>query len=163
YNDVKSATERRGGLPIDTPVTLFQIREATNEYIGGNSAQSHLWWQGIDSRAAVRIVGKSNAIHHFHAKDTFLTPDNVNMYGLTDMPPYQQVGTRAWTFRTVGYGHSPYEWGEMISQLRSHGYDYVLSIEHEDPIMSVEEGFHKAVENLKSVNIYDQAPDMWWA
>ena len=41
-------------------------------------------------------------------------------------------------------------------------YDYVVSIEHEDPIMSIEEGFTKAVNNLKSVNIENPAPDLWW-
>jgi sugar phosphate isomerase/epimerase len=48
--------------------------------------------------------------------------------------PYGNVATRAWTFRTVGYGHSPYVWADIISQLIINGYDYVLSIEHEDPI-----------------------------
>lgn len=85
------------------------------------------------------------------------------MYGLTDMQPYGNVATRAWTFRTVGYGHSPYVWVDIISQLIINGYDYVLSIEHEDPIMSVEEGFQKACQTLKSVNIYDKPADMWWA
>ena len=84
------------------------------------------------------------------------------MYGLTDMQPYSEVATRAWTFRTVGYGHSPQVWSEMISALRTYGYDYVISIEHEDPIMSIEEGFQKAVANLTSVNINQPAPDLWW-
>ena len=84
------------------------------------------------------------------------------MYGLTDMQPYGNVQTRAWTFRTVGYGHNPQVWGEIISALRINGYDYVVSIEHEDPIMSIEEGFTKAVNNLKSVNIENPAPDLWW-
>ena len=35
---------------------------------------------------------------------------------------------------------------DIISQLIINGYDYVLSIEHEDPIMSVEEGFQKLVK-----------------
>lgn len=58
---------------------------------------------------------------------------------------------------------SPYVWADIISQLIINGYDYVLSIEHEDPIMSVEEGFQKACQTLKSVNIYDKPADMWWA
>ncbi len=53
--------------------------------------------------------------------------------------------------RTVGYGHSPYVWADIISQLIINGYDYVLSIflQHEDPIMSVEEGFQKACSNFE--------------
>ena len=49
--------------------------------------------------AAIKILGKENAIHHFHAKDTFIDQENVNMYGLTDMQPYGDVQTRAWTFQ----------------------------------------------------------------
>ena len=42
------------------------------------------------------------------------------------------------------------------------GYDYVVSIEHEDPIMSIEEGFTRAVSNLKSVLIEQPVSQMWW-
>ncbi len=63
------------------------------EYIGANLDPSHLWWQGIDPIAAIRILGQANAIHHFHAKDTYINQENVNMYGLTDMQPYGNVAT----------------------------------------------------------------------
>ncbi|EZX22224.1 hypothetical protein V070_01499 [Staphylococcus aureus C0673] len=79
------------------------------------------------------------------------------------MQPYSSVQTRAWTFRTVGYGHSPQVWGDIISALRINGYDYVVSIEHEDPIMSVEEGFQKAAHNLQTVNINESLGNIWWA
>ena len=49
--------------------------------IGCNLDPSHLWWQGIDPVAAIKILGKAGAIHHFHAKDTYLDQDNINMYG----------------------------------------------------------------------------------
>jgi sugar phosphate isomerase/epimerase len=54
------------------------------------------------------------------------------------------------------------EWSDMMSALRTFGYDYVVSIEHEDPIMSIEEGFGRAVKNLKSILIEEQPSDMWW-
>ena len=44
-------------------------------------------------------------------------------------------------------------WSDIISALRIYGYDYVLSIEHEDPIMSVDEGLNRAITNLKSIMI----------
>lgn len=161
-HDVKIGIELHAGFSVHTPHTLLKLRAATNDSIGANLDPSHLWWQGIDPVAAIKILGSANAIHHFHAKDTYIDQDNVNMYGLTDMQPYSEVATRAWTFRTVGYGHSPQVWSEMISALRTYGYDYVISIEHEDPIMSIEEGFQKAVANLTSVNINQPAPDLWW-
>ncbi|CPR03682.1 Sugar phosphate isomerase/epimerase [Staphylococcus aureus] len=38
-----------------------------------------------------------------------------------------------------------------------------MSIEHEDPIMSVEEGFQKAAHNLQTVNINESLGSIWWA
>ncbi|MBD1380735.1 sugar phosphate isomerase/epimerase family protein [Metabacillus arenae] len=160
---VKIGLELHGGFLVHTPYTLLKLREETSEAIGANLDPSHLWWQGIDPVAAIKILGKANAIHHFHAKDTYIDQENVNMYGLTDMQPYGEVRSRAWTFRSVGCGHGLKEWSDMMSALRTYGYDYVVSIEHEDPIMSIDEGFNRAVSNLKSVLIEQQPSDMWWA
>jgi sugar phosphate isomerase/epimerase len=161
-HQVKIGLELHGGFLVHTPYTLLKLREATCDAIGANLDPSHLWWQGIDPVAAIKILGKANAINHFHAKDTYIDQDNVNMYGLTDMQPYGEVQTRAWTFRSVGCGHSIQEWSDMISALRTYGYDYVVSIEHEDPIMSIEEGFERAVTNLKSVIIEQKPSAAWW-
>lgn len=161
YN-VKIGLELHGGFLVHTPYTLLKLREATCDAIGANLDPSHLWWQGIDPVAAIKILGKENAIHHFHAKDTYIDQDNVNMYGLTDMQSYGEVQTRAWTFRSVGCGHSLTEWNDIMSALRTYNYDYVVSIEHEDPIMSIDEGFERAVTNLKTVLINKTPSQMWW-
>jgi sugar phosphate isomerase/epimerase len=159
---VKIGLELHGGFLVHTPYTLLKLREETCEAVGANLDPSHLWWQGIDPVAAIKILGKAGAIHHFHAKDTYIDQDNVNMYGLTDMQPYGQIQTRAWNFRSVGCGHSLQEWSDMMSALRTYGYDYVVSIEHEDPLMSIEEGFMRAVTNLKTVLIKEKPAEMWW-
>lgn len=160
---VKIGIELHGDFSAHTPYTMLKLRDAAGKAIGCNLDPSHLWWQGIDPVGAIKILGKENAIHHFHAKDTFLDQDNINMYGLTDMQPYGNVQSRSWTFRSVGCGHSIQEWSDIISALRLYGYDYVLSIEHEDPLMSIDEGFDRAVTNLKSIMIKNQPTDMWWA
>src|SRR5690625_3799798 len=162
-NDVKIGLELHGGFLVHTPHTMLKLREATSPAIGANLDPSHLWWQGIDPVAAIKILGQEDAIHHFHAKDTYIDQENVNMYGLTDMQPYDAIQTRGWSFRSVGYGHSIKEWSDIISALRTYGYDFVVSIEHEDPIMSIDEGFSQAVKNLKQVNIVEPPADMWWA
>ncbi|ULG74381.1 sugar phosphate isomerase/epimerase family protein [Macrococcus brunensis] len=161
--NVKIGLELHGGFLVHSPYTLLKLREATNEFIGANLDPSHMWWQGIDPVAAIKILGKENAIHHFHAKDTYLDQDNINMYGLLDMQPYGDVKTRSWTFRSVGCGHDMTEWTQMMSALRTYNYDYIVSIEHEDPLMSIEEGFQTAVRNLKQVIIKETPTDMWWA
>lgn len=161
--DVKIGLELHGGFLVHTPHTMLELRKATNEYIGANLDPSHMWWQGIDPVVAIKILGRENAIHHFHAKDTYIDPENLNMYGYLDMNPYGDIKNRTWTFRSVGLGHSVGEWSNMMSALRTYGYDHVVSIEHEDGLMSVEEGFKTAVNNLQGVIIKDKSVDMWWA
>ena len=56
--DVKIAIELHAGFLVHTPYTMLKLREATNEYIGANLDPSHLWWQGIDPIAAIRILAK---------------------------------------------------------------------------------------------------------
>lgn len=160
--NIKIGLELHGGFLVHTPYTLLKLREETSKAIGANLDPSHLWWQGIEPVAAIKILGQKDAIHHFHAKDTVLNQDNINMYGLTDMQPYGKIQTRAWNFRSVGCGHSLKEWSDMISALRTYGYDYVVSIEHEDPLMSIEEGFKRAVKSLNDVLIHESPTDLWW-
>ena len=42
------------------------------------------------------------------------------------------------------------------------GYDGVLSIEHEDPLISTEEGLQKAIEFLKPIIISQEVGRQWW-
>lgn len=161
-HDVKIGLELHGGFSVHTPATLLRLREAAGEAIGANLDPSHMWWQGIDPVQAIHILGREGAIHHFHAKDTVIDPVNVNKHGLTDMQSYTNMLDRAWQFRSVGYGHDVKVWADMMSALRLVGYDYVVSIEHEDGLMSIEEGFSKAVDNLRQVLIEEPLSEMWW-
>ncbi|MEK3835460.1 MULTISPECIES: sugar phosphate isomerase/epimerase family protein [unclassified Paenibacillus] len=161
-HDVKIGLELHGGFSVHTPATLLRLREAAGEAIGANLDPSHMWWQGIDPVQAIHILGREGAIHHFHAKDTVIDPVNVNKHGLTDMQSYTNMLDRAWQFRSVGYGHDVKVWADMMSALRLVGYDFVVSIEHEDGLMSIEEGFSKAVDNLKQVLIEEPLSEMWW-
>ena len=42
------------------------------------------------------------------------------------------------------------------------GYDDVISIEHEDPLMSTDEGLTKAIDFLNGILIVEQPQGMWW-
>jgi sugar phosphate isomerase/epimerase len=53
-------------------------------------------------------------------------------------------------------------WKDIVSALRMVGYDYVVSIEHEDALMSSDEGFAKAVATLKEACISEPPGEMFW-
>lgn len=161
-NGVKIALEMHGGFSVHTPATALKLRAAAGTAIGVNFDPSHMWWQGIDPVLAINALGREGAIHHFHAKDTSHNPNNTALYGVTDMQSYTNMLTRAWQFRTVGFGHDLKVWADIMSELRLVGYDYVVSIEHEDGLMSVDEGFTKAVANLQSVLIQQPISAPWW-
>ncbi|MFQ6099462.1 MAG: sugar phosphate isomerase/epimerase family protein [Armatimonadota bacterium] len=147
---------------VYNPETLMRLRKACGERICANFDPSHLFWQGIDAPSAIRWLG-GDVIKHFHAKDSKVHPWNARVNGVLDTKHYGDEYHRAWIFRTVGYGHDAGVWRDIVSELRMIGYDYVLSIEHEDSLMSAEEGFKKAVAFLKEAAIAEMPGEMTWA
>ena len=159
----KIAFEMHPGFVVYNPRTLLKLREAVGEEIGANLDPSHLFWQGIDLVAAIKTLGKAGGLFHVHAKDTALDPQNVAVNGVLDPLPLTALTERSWLFRTVGYGHDELVWKEIISALRLAGYDGVLSIEHEDALASVDEGFRRAVAFLKRCLLTEPPSAAWWA
>jgi sugar phosphate isomerase/epimerase len=157
---VKIAIEMHPGFVAYSPETMLRLRAIGGPSIGCNYDPSHMFWQGIDPIAAVRILG--DAIFHVHAKDTQIYSRNLPMTGVLDTKKYTDERNRAWIFRTVGYGHGAEWWSEFISTLRMFGYDYVLSMEHEDSLLSPEEGLSKGIRFLDSLVIKDKAAAAWW-
>jgi len=158
----KIAFEMHPGFCVYNPETMLRIREAVGETLGANFDPSHLIWQGIDPVAAIRAL--EGAIYHFHAKDTKLDKYNVAKFGVLDTKRYQDEAHRSWIFRSVGYGNGMDYWRDIISALRLVGYDKVMSIEHEDSLMTPEEGLRHAVEFLKQSIIKDPKPgSISWA
>ena len=157
----KIAFEMHPGFCVYNPATLLRLRAAVGDIIGANVDPSHLFWQGIDPCEAIKVLG--DAIYHFHAKDTKIDDANTAKNGVLDTQSYGDILHRSWVFRTVGYGHSPEVWKNIISTLKCVGYDGAISIEHEDGLMSPKEGLEKAIAFLKDTIIYEKAGEMWWA
>ena len=156
------AFEMHPGFCVYNPETLLKVREAVGDVIGANFDPSHLIWQGIDPVAAIRAL--KGAIYHVHAKDTKIDKYNTAVNGVLDTKHYGKELERSWVFRTVGYGNNESYWRDLVSNLRLCGYDRVLSIEHEDSVMSIDEGLRKAVSFLKDIVIYEEKPTtMSWA
>ncbi|MBA2519344.1 MAG: sugar phosphate isomerase/epimerase [Chloroflexia bacterium] len=160
-NGVRVAIELHPGFVAYHTESFLRLREIGGETIGVNFDPSHLFWQGMDPLVCVRELGVS--IFHVHAKDTWLDQPNIRRNGVLDTKQYTDEQHRSWIFRTVGYGHDQEFWRALISELRLAGYDGAISIEHEDSLMSVNEGFTKAVQFLQEAIIREQPGETWWA
>ena len=158
----KIAFEMHPGFCVYNPETLMKLRNLVgSDIIGANFDPSHLFWQGIDPVYAIRYLGK--AIYFFHAKDTKIDEINTKTHGVLDTKHYGDEIHRSWIFRSVGYGHDYQVWKDMMSALRMVGYDDAISIEHEDSLMTPNEGLQKAIAFLKEVLMYEDKGAMWWA
>lgn len=161
HHITKIAFEMHPGFVVYNPETLLKLRAAVGDIIGANFDPSHLFWQGIDPVCAIKAL--EGAIYHFHAKDTKIDEENCKVNGVLDTKNFTDVANRSWIFRTVGYGHGKEVWNDMVSALRMVGYDGVLSIEHEDALMSQREGLEKAVQFLKETLIFEKPGTAYWA
>ena len=159
--NVRIAIEMHPGFCVYNAATALALREAVGTTIGCNFDPSHLFWQGADPSTVIRALG--DAIYHFHAKDTKIDPINASVNGVLDNTSYADYAERSWIFRTVGYGNGEQVWRDMVSNLRLVGYDGALSIEHEDGLMSYQEGFEKAVAFLSDIVIREEVGKPFWA
>jgi sugar phosphate isomerase/epimerase len=157
---VKIAIEMHPGFVVYSPETMLKLRSIAGPSIGCNYDPSHMFWQAIDPIAAIRVLG--DAIFHVHAKDAEIYERNLPLSGVLDTKPYTDERHRAWIFRTCGYGHGEGWWREFASTLRMFGYDYTLSIEHEDSLLSAEEGLTKAAAFLNGIVMKEQPAAAWW-
>jgi len=160
-NGVKVGLEMHPGFVVYNPETLLRLRKSAGPLIGANFDPSHLFWQGIDPCAAVRAL--KGAIWHCHAKDTAIHKWNSITNGTLDTKHYRDELNRSWIFRTVGYGHPRHFWCNFVSTLRMTGYDGVLSMEHEDSLMTSREGLEKGVRFLQSIVLEEPKGKVTWA
>jgi sugar phosphate isomerase/epimerase len=99
---------------------MFEV--IPDENFGLNFDPSHLIWQFIDYVRAVYEF--KDRIYHVHAKDLRIDYEQLYQRGVTSLGMGWQIP------RLPGLGDV--NWGKFISALYGTGYDYVVSIEHED-------------------------------
>jgi sugar phosphate isomerase/epimerase len=162
-HDIRLGFEMHPGFVVYNPRTLLLLRAACGENVGANLDPSHLFWQGIDLEAAIADLGHEGAIFHTHAKDTAIQSRNAAINGVLDTVPLEDVGGRSWIFRTVGYGHGELDWRRILAALRLAGYDDVLSIEHEDPLLTIDDGLRMGVAFLRSVMPVEPVTNGRWS
>jgi sugar phosphate isomerase/epimerase len=99
---------------------MFEIIPDAN--FGLNLDPSHLLWQMIDFERAVYDFRER--IFHVHAKDMEINREQLYQRGVLSLGMGWQIP------RLPGLGEV--NWPRFIAALYAAGYDYVLSIEHED-------------------------------
>jgi sugar phosphate isomerase/epimerase len=127
------------------------FNELPHENFGLNLDPSHLYFLGIDYIQAVKDYAPK--IFHAHAKDSELVEEGKYRYGILG----RQVDPVPWTsgwwrYRMPGLGEI--DWNRFITTLQEYGYNYVLSIEHEDIVWEgseekVKTGLKLAHQHLK--------------
>ncbi|HSC44934.1 MAG TPA: sugar phosphate isomerase/epimerase [Candidatus Acidoferrum sp.] len=146
------AFEMHPNFVVYNPRTLLKLREAVGEEIGANCDLSHLFWQGCDPVEVIHFLGKQGAIFHAHMKDTVIFPENCAKYGVLNFASEaKDLPEASDTFRAVGYGHSATLWKSVVQAYMDIGYEGILSIENEDPILTGEVGVERAAYVLKNV------------
>jgi len=121
---------------------MFEI--IPDENFGLNLDPSHLIWQMIDYVRAVYDFGEK--IFHVHAKDLRIDREGLYQNGILSLGMGWQIP------RLPGLGDV--DWSKFISALYGVGYDYVISIEHEDRAFEqteelVKRGFYLSRDVLK--------------
>ena len=141
------ALENFSSMLVWNPETLFRLRDAVGPKVGLNLDPSHLIWMGADPIASARALGP--AIHHVHGKDVRLERGLVEVNGLLETKPVEDVANRAWNYVAVGCGRDLQWWKEFFSVVRMMGYNDWVSLEMEDLTMSVEAGIKTSIDALK--------------
>ena len=147
---VKFALEVMAGqiaYNIETCDQALKILNHRKEF-GFNFEPGHLVWQLIDPIIFIRKF--KDSIYHCHAKDGELQADCISTSGVACNGAWIRAD-RGFRFRTPGWGDS--NWRRIISALVESGYDKVLSYEHEDPVMSREDGAEQCIAFLKPMII----------
>jgi sugar phosphate isomerase/epimerase len=131
---------------------LLKLRDAVGEEIGANCDLSHLFWQGCDPVEVIRLLARNDALFHAHMKDTVMFKDNVNRYGVLNFAfETRDLPQASETFRAVGYGHGANLWKDVMQTYMEVGYQGILSIENEDPILPGAVGVERAAYVLKNI------------
>jgi sugar phosphate isomerase/epimerase len=87
---------------------------------------------------------------------------NTAVNGVLDPKHFREGLHRSWNHHSVGYGHDALVWKDIIRNLRLVGYDGAISIEHEDPLASRDEGLERAIDFLQKIILTEAPPELWW-
>jgi sugar phosphate isomerase/epimerase len=139
--------ELHPGTSVYNAESYRRLREVTSENVRVNLDPSHFWWQGIDPVRTVRELG--DAVAFVHGKDTLLYPDRIALHGVLDFRWPAGAEEMPWHFCAVGEGRDGAEWESLLAAIHETGYEGVVSVEHEDPRYSPDDGIERSFAGLR--------------
>jgi sugar phosphate isomerase/epimerase len=125
--------------------------------LGFNFDPANLMLAGMDPVSFIAELGAR--ILHVHAKDGEAVAHRVARSGLLAHGRWDRPD-RGFRFRVPGWGDL--DWKRLISELQVAGYDGVLAVEHEDPVMGRLEGLQKAADHLTPLLLRQPRENRWW-
>ncbi len=145
--DVRICLELHPGTSIYNAESFHALREVAEDNVMVNLDPSHFWWQGMDP---VKVIGElSGCIGWSHGKDTFIHQARMAVTGSLDFRWPREAGAMPWYFCAVGAGHPVGDWTALIKALHGAGHEHTISIEHEDPGLSPEDGVLASLRGLR--------------
>jgi sugar phosphate isomerase/epimerase len=146
--DVRICLELHPGTSIYNAESFRLLREVTGENVMVNLDPSHFWWQGMDPVTVIGALG--GCIGWSHGKDTVIHPARLAAGGSLDFGwPRASAADMPWHFCAVGAGHPAGDWAALIRALQDAGLQDAISIEHEDPALSPEDGVLASLAGLR--------------
>ena len=124
---------------------------------GFNFDPANLMLAGMDPVVFVAELG--SRILHVHAKDGERVAHNAARSGLLAHGRWDRR-ERGFRFRVPGWGEL--DWKRIVSELRLAGFDGVLAVEHEDPVIGRIEGLRHAVQHLAPMIPREPVEAPWW-
>jgi sugar phosphate isomerase/epimerase len=123
-------------------VESFERLMSLGESIAANVDPSHFFWMQMDPLA---VVAQLPRVGYAHLKDVVFDHRNLALNGLLDHRWRGDARDVPWRFATVGRGRDASWWRAFLDALAARGVE-TAAIEHEDPLVPVEEGIVEAAE-----------------
>jgi sugar phosphate isomerase/epimerase len=120
-------------------VETFSELAALGENLAANLDPSHCFWMQMDPLAVVAHLPR---VGYAHLKDVVFDEDELALNGLLD---HRWPTAAPWRFATVGRGRDAAWWRAFLDALAARGVE-TAAIEHEDPLVPVEDGVVEAAE-----------------
>jgi sugar phosphate isomerase/epimerase len=143
---------------IETTARLLEVLDRRPSF-GLNFDPSHFVWQLIDP--VLFLHEFADRVYHAHAKDAELPRHALARSGVIPNGAWTRTD-RGFRFRVPGWG--AVEWRRVLTALIEAGYNDVLSFEHEDSVMSREDGCKQAIQFLRPLMIDEPQTQwgVWW-